>query len=206
MIATTQKQLDEILNKVKGKVDRVQLDIMDGKFVPNNSLNFDFELKTDIHYEAHLMVNQPLKWISNNAKKVQTVIMHIETLKNVKTAINQTRKKGIRVGLATTLETKLEKILPHLKYIDQLLLMTVDPGSYCIEKEFRSEPLENIRKIRDNNKTIPIEVDGCMNPKNVKLSKEAGANIFVSGSYILKSNNINQAINELKKAISVNNT
>lgn len=206
MIATNQNQLNVMLNKVKGKVERVQLDIMDGKFVPNNSLNFNFELKTGIHYEAHLMINQPLKWISNNANKVQTVIMHIETLKNVMNALNQARKKGIRVGLAATLETKLEKILPYLEYIDQLLLMTVDPGSYCIEKEFRTEPLENIKKIRDNNKTIPIEVDGCMNPKNVKLSKEAGANIFVSGSYILKSNDINQAINELKNAISANIT
>jgi ribulose-phosphate 3-epimerase len=78
--------------------------------------------------------------------------------------------------------------------------MTVDPGSYCIEKEFRPEPLENIKKIREINSFIPIEVDGCMNPRNVKLAKQAGANIFASGSFIIKSENIDQAIEELKKA------
>ncbi len=202
VIATTQNQLNVMLNKVIGKVDRVQLDIMDGDFVPNNSLDFDFGLRTGLHYEAHLMINQPLKWISKNAHKIQTVIMHIETLKNVPAALDHAKNKGIKVGLATTLETKLEKILPHLKKIDQLLLMTVDPGSYCIEKEFRSEPLDNIKRIRESNQTIPIEVDGCMNPKNAKLARAAGANIFVSGSYILKSKNIDRAINELKEAIS----
>jgi ribulose-phosphate 3-epimerase len=201
IIATTQNQLQEMLNKIEGKVERVQLDIMDGKFVPNKSLNFDFELKPGLHYEAHLMIKQPLNWIDKNADKVQTIIMHIETLKNIKSALDQVKKRGVKVGLATTLETKSEKILPYLKFVDQLLFMTVDPGSYCVEKEFRHEPLEKIKKIREINNIISIEVDGCMNPENLKLSKEAGANIFVSGSYILKSDNIDKAIKELKKAI-----
>ena len=189
-----------MLKKIEGKAKRVQLDIMDGEFVPNTSLNFDFKLEPKLHYEAHLMTKQPLNWIEKNAHKVQTVIMHIETLRDIKYAIDLVKKKGLKVGLAATIETKLEKILPYLKHIDQLLFMTVDPGSYCIEKEFRPEPLEKIKKIREINGTIPIEVDGCMNPKNVKLAKQAGANIFASGSYILKSDNIDQALKELKNA------
>jgi ribulose-phosphate 3-epimerase len=110
----------------------------------------------------------------------------------------------VKIGLAAKIETKLENILPYMNHIDQLLLMTVDPGSYCIGKEFRSEPLDNIKRIRENYPTMPIEVDGCMNPKNAKLARDAGANIFVSGSFILKSDNVTGAINELKEAISVN--
>lgn len=200
IIATTQKQLGKLLKKIEGKAKRVQLDIMDGEFVPNKSLIFDFKLIHDFHYEAHLMTKYPLNWIEKNAHKVQTVLMHIETLKDIKSAIDIVKKKGLKVGLAATIETKLEKILPHLIHIDQLLFMTVNPGSYCIEKEFRPEPLENIKRVRKFNDTIPIEVDGCMNPKNVKLSKKAGANIFASGSYILKSDDIDQALKELKNA------
>lgn len=200
VIATTQKQLSQMLKKIEGKVGRVQLDIMDGEFVPNKSLTFDFKLTADFHYEAHLMTNQPLNWIDKNSHKVQTVIMHIETLRDIKSAIALVKKKGMKVGLALTIETKLEKILPYLEHVDQLLFMTVDPGSYCVEKEFRPEPLKKIKKIREIDNKIPIEVDGCMNPKNVKLAKQAGANIFASGSYILKSKNINRSIIELKKA------
>lgn len=200
IIATTQKQLGKLLKKIEGKAKRVQLDIMDGEFVPNKSLIFDFKLIHDFHYEAHLMTKYPLNWIEKNAHKVQTVLMHIETLKDIKSAIDIVKKKGLKVGLAATIETKLEKILPHLIHIDQLLFMTVNPGSYCIEKEFRPEPLENIKRVRKFNDTIPIEVDGCMNPKNVKLAKKAGANIFASGSYILKSDDIDQALKELKNA------
>ena len=205
IIATNQNQLNAILNKVNGKVERVQLDIMDGDFVPNKSLDFDFEIPNYFEYEAHLMIKQPLKWISKNTQKIQTIIMHIETLKNVPEALDFAKNKGIKIGLAAKIETKLEKILPYMDRIDQLLLMTVDPGSYCIGKEFRSEPLDNIKRIREYYPTISIEVDGCMNPKNAKLAREAGANIFVSGSFILKSNNIVEAINELKDAISANN-
>jgi ribulose-phosphate 3-epimerase len=183
IIATNQNQLNVVLKKVRG---------------------FDFEIPNYFEYEAHLMIKQPLKWISKNAQKIQTVIMHIETLKNVPKALDFAKNNDVKIGLAAKIETKLENILPYMNHIDQLLLMTVDPGSYCIGKEFRSEPLDNIKRIRENYPTMPIEVDGCMNPKNAKLARDAGANIFVSGSFILKSDNVTGAINELKEAISVN--
>ena len=60
VIAKKQSELDEMLDKIKGKVKRVQLDIMDGEFVPNMSLDFDFELPSGFEYEAHLMLQKPL--------------------------------------------------------------------------------------------------------------------------------------------------
>ncbi|MCK5628821.1 ribulose-phosphate 3-epimerase [Candidatus Bathyarchaeota archaeon] len=201
IITNSQNELSDMLTKVEGKVDRVQLDVMDGKYVPNFSLNFDFELPPSFEYEAHLMIKNPLEWVEENAGKVEIVIIHVETLKDVTSALKQVKKTGVRVGLALTLETKIEDVKPHLKTVDQLLIMTVDPGSYCVEKEFRPEPLENIKGLREINQKIPIEVDGCMNPQNARLAKKAGANLFASGSYIFKSANIDRAINELREAV-----
>ena len=60
IIAKTQSELDAMLDKVRGKCRRVMIDVMDGEFVPNTSLDFDFRLPTDFEYEAHYMVKNPL--------------------------------------------------------------------------------------------------------------------------------------------------
>ncbi len=78
--------------------------------------------------------------------------------------------------------------------------MTADPGNYCVR--FLRETLEKVRKLREIDEAIPIEVDGCMNLKNAGLARDSGANIFVSGSYIFKSKNIDKAIKELGDAVS----
>ncbi|MCW4031863.1 MAG: ribulose-phosphate 3-epimerase [Candidatus Bathyarchaeota archaeon] len=203
IITDSQKDLDQMLIKVIGKVKRVQLDIMDGEFVPNTSLNFDFKLPEGIEYEAHLMIMDPLEWIRDNAHKVDLITTHIETLKDIDFTIEYVRKQGVKINLAIIPKTPIESITPYLKKIDGLLVMTVDPGSYCINKEFNPGPLEKIRELRKVDQSIPIEVDGCMNPENVKLARESGANIFASGSYILKSENIDEALIELSNAAKI---
>ena len=127
-----------MLKKVIGKVQRVQIDIMDSVFVPNISLNFDFQLIKGITYEAHLMMKKPLEWIEKNADKVNIVIIHVESLKNIEAAIDFIKNIGLKVYLATKPETKNEVIIPYIKDIDGLLIMTVEPGSYCLEKKFLS--------------------------------------------------------------------
>ena len=202
IIAKSQNELDEMLRKVTGKVELVQLDVMDGEFVPNTSLNFDFELPRNFEYEAHLMVKQPLNWIEKNANKVDTIIVHIETLQDIEKAINYVKKKRTKVSLALNPETKFQIVKPYIKKIDGILVMTVDPGSYCIKKEFNPETLQKISELRKIDTSISVEVDGCMNPKNAKLAKNSGANIFASGSYIFKSKNVDKALKELKYAVS----
>lgn len=202
IIAKTQNDVEGMLRKVKGKVTRLQLDVMDGEFVPNTSLNFDFELPDNFEYEAHLMVRQPLNWIESNAEKVDIITMHVETLEDVDEAINYVKKKKIKVNLALIPETKFQIIEPYMKKVEGILVMTVEPGSYCIEKDFKLETLQKIREFRRIDASIPIEVDGCMNPKNARLARNAGADVFVSGSYIFKSNNVERALKELTDAVS----
>ena len=76
-------------------------------------------------------------------------------------------------------------------------------SSWEVVVEFNPKSLEKIRELRKVDQSIPIEVDGCMNPENVKLARESGANIFASGSYILKSKNIDKALMDLSNAVRI---
>ncbi len=198
VIAKTQEELDEMLEKLKGRVERVMLDVMDGEFVPNNSLDFDFRVPEPFEYEAHLMVNRPLEWVKKYGDRVDIVVLPVETLEDIGEAIDSVKEKGLKVVLALNPETDVDVVIPYLERVDGILILTVHPGSFCIE--FLPEPLEKIRRIRELNKEIPIEVDGCMNIENLRLAKDAGATIFASGSYILKSDNPSRAIRELQEA------
>jgi ribulose-phosphate 3-epimerase len=200
IIARTQVELDNLLNRVIGKVGRVQLDVMDGEFVANTSLWFDFRLPNGMEYEAHLMAKKPLEWVKENISKVDTVILHAESLEDIGLSIDQVKSKGFKVYLSLKPETKIDYVLPYLDNVDGIQIMTVNPGKYG--GEFLPETLEKIRRIRQIRKDINIEVDGSMNPKNAALAKHFGANIFVSGSYILASNDVDKAIKELEEAVT----
>lgn len=199
IIAKTQDELDEMLDKVKGKAKRIMLDVMDNKFVSNSSLEFDFKVPEGFEYEAHLMATNPLEWIEKNHDKVDIAILQAETIEDVGEAIAFVKEKGLKVTLALNPETGLDVVLPFLDEIDAVLILTVNPGSFCVE--FLPETLEKIKKLREIDKKIPIEVDGCMNPENAKVAKEAGATIYASGSYVMKSGDPGKRIKELKEAV-----
>jgi len=199
IIAQTQRELDWMLDMVKGKVDRVMLDVMDGEFVANVSLDFDFEIRNELEYEAHLMVENPLDWVEKNAEKVNIAILHIETLEEVEAAIDYVKGMGLKVTLALNPETKINNVTHYLSDIEAILVMTVFPGKYG--GKFLPETLEKVRSIRRIDESIPIEVDGGINPRNARLARESGANLFASGSYIFKSDDLNRAVNELKEAV-----
>ena len=200
VIASTPDELATALEKLKGIAKRVQLDVMDGKFVSNTSLMFEFEIPEHFEYEAHLMIEDPLKWIDMKSSKVDAAILQVETLTDIGGSIRYVKAKGLDVMLALNPETPVEKILPYLEMIDGVLILTVEPGSYCVE--FYPEHLEKARVIRSKTKKLPIEVDGCMSPEHVRMAKKAGASVFASGSYIIKSPDPASAIKELEDALN----
>lgn len=199
-IAKSQKELDKMLEQVRGKATRIMLDIMDGRFVSNRSLDFDFKVPEGFEYEAHLMVQDPLAWVERNSGKVDIVIFHVETLTSVEEALKLARQRGLRSTLALNPETELDAVLPYLGEVEAVLIMTVKPGSFCVE--FLPETLEKIRRLREISDEIPIEVDGCMNLYHVRLARDAGANIFDSGSHVMKSPDPGAAIRELEEVAS----
>lgn len=200
LIAKTQKELDDILSKIKDSASLLQLDIMDNKFVPNNSLDFDFRLRQKKYqYEAHLMIENPEKWVDENWRKVDTIIAHFESVKNPERIIEFIRSKGRKVAFALNPETAIEQIKNYLNRIDQVLIMTVHPGFYG--SKFLPEILDKIRKLRELHPELDIEVDGGITPETIEKVNAAGANMFVSGSYLIKSENIKDRINILKNKV-----
>jgi ribulose-phosphate 3-epimerase len=188
IIAQSQGELESLLGRLRGKVHRVMLDIMDREFVDNTSLDFDFELLECFEYEAHLMVVNPLERIGGLVGKVDFIILHMETLEDVMAAIECVKNLELKVVLALNPETSVDKVEPYLKEVDGILVMTVAPGRYG--GRFLPETLVKCCMIRKMHGTIPIEVDGGMNPENARAAREAGANIIASGSFIMKSEDV----------------
>jgi len=200
IIAKTQDELDNLIDKLGVLVETAQLDIMDNRFVPNISLFFNFKLpKSSLKFEAHLMIEDPEIWIEKNYQKVDTILIHYESCNNPKKIIDEVKKRKKRVGFVLNPETPIKNILGFIDDIDQVLIMTVNPGFYG--SPFLPEMLDKIRELRDIKPNIDIEVDGGITDKTIDLVNKAGANMFVSGSYIMKSDNVRKSIYNLKKII-----
>lgn len=199
----------------RADADLLHLDVMDGHFVPNLTfgplLLESLRKYTVLPFDVHLMIENPGKFvkrfISAGAKYItfhseactHTEIKKILTYRKVKTDGGY-----LKVGLAIKPKTLLETILPYLKNLDLILVMTVEPG--FSGQKFMPEVLPKIsklRKILEKKKyNLEIEVDGGINPATAKQCALAGANIFVAGNSIFRSGNVQKAIFDLRKSIS----
>jgi len=200
IIAGTQEELDQMLSRVIDYTDRIMLDIMDGVIVKTRSLNFDFTLPSGPEYEVHLMVENPLDYVNMLNKKVTRVIIHAETVTKIDSAVRIVRKKGMEVYIALNPETNVSILKDVLYLIDGVLVMTVNPGRYGAK--FIPDALDKVRKIRSWSNIIPIEVDGGMNQETAKMAIDAGATVIASGSYIMKSEDVEFAIKQLVDIMS----
>jgi ribulose-phosphate 3-epimerase len=197
VIAKTQQELDDILTKIGTRASLLQLDVMDGKFVPNHSLDFDFEVPVEKYtFEAHLMIEDPGEWIDRHHKKVETIIVHIEAASNPRKFIESIKSRQKKAAFALNPETEIDSIRDCLPELDQVLVMTVHPGFYG--SPFLPEMMEKIRTLRDSRPDLDIEVDGGIKPDTIEMVDEAGANMFVSGSYLIRSDDIQERINTLR--------
>lgn len=177
----------------------MMLDIMDGRFVANTSLDFDFQLPSSFEYEAHLMVENPSGYMETLVDRVDWGILHVETLKNPEAEIRYFKENGFKVSLAANPGTSLEEILPHLDVLDGVLVLTVNPGKHGAE--FKPEALEKIRRLRGLGVTLPIEVDGGVNPDTILEMKNAGADVFACGSYLMRFDDVAMGIQSLRDVL-----
>lgn len=202
IIAKSQDELDNRLSKVLDYVDFIQLDIMDNKFVPNTSLFFDFKLpETSCKFEAHLMVETPQEWVTDYMEKVDTVLVHYESHVQLEDVISIVKDAGKKIGVVLNPETSVDKISKYLDCLDQVLVMTVNPGFYG--SPFLPETLEKITQLRKLKPELDIEVDGGITDATISLVDAAGANMFVSGSYIIKAEDVKGAIKNLERIVRV---
>jgi len=200
IIATSQKELEERIGKVAPHVSAVQLDVMDGVFVGNHSLDFDLTVPNiSCTREAHLMIQNPKEWIERYAERVDMILVHIESCKEPKKIIELAKNKGKKIGFACNPETPVAACSPYLDAIDQVLVMTVHPGSYG--SPFLPETLDKVKELRKLHPTLPIEVDGGISPDTIRKAADAGATLFAVGSYLITAENVQEAVVSLRRAL-----
>lgn len=193
------KGVEEKFRKVESLVPWVHLDIVDDLF--NFSTFRDPKpfktLKSTVQWELHMMIRNPEKvvkdWVDAGFSRFTG---HVEGITDIDRFINTVRSYDKEVGLALDIVTPTDVIEDYLTRIDQVLIMCIHTGKSG--QSFIREALTKIKRIRELNEDIEIEVDGGINPETGKKSFEAGATQLVSTSYIFKSENIKNAINSLK--------
>lgn len=204
------KEAETILNLEKAKTDYFHIDVMDGKFVTKNTykkmrrISSYIKRISNLPQDIHLMVENLKEAISDFALLEPNIItFHIEACKSeneVLEIINLIKQENIKVGIAIKPNTPIEEIYKFLPFIHLCLIMTVEPGKGG--QTLIADIIEKIEKLKkyivQNNFDVDIEVDGGINLSTYKKVKDAGANILVSGTAILKANNFKDIIDEMR--------
>ena len=196
-------QLDYIKRMQTYGADLYHLDVMDGLFVKNQTVDYTYleqlKMSSVLLFDVHLMVQYPTKVISKYAKYGANILtVHYEAFANDKLFIKtlkKIKKLGMMAGIAIDLETKVEAIEQFLKYCDLVLVMTVKAGKGG--QKFSEDAIKKIKKIRKLYPNMLIEVDGGITAETGAKCVRAGADILVSGSYIY-NNDAYEAIQSLK--------
>lgn len=203
--ANTFEEVKEKIKLVEPFSDGVHLDVADATFTKNTLWHNPKDLigfETALNIEVHLMIAKPEQrideWLSTGVKRI---IFNLESGKTPELLIKKCRDNDIEVGISIGPDTSWTKITPFLNRIDLAQILAVRPG--LAGQKFDNDSLDKIRHLQKECPNCDIEIDGGVNPETAKKAKEAGANIFVSASYIFGggNNDIENRIEKLKKAV-----
>lgn len=195
--ANLQSELDRISTS-----DMIHIDVMDGHFVPNISIGAPVVASCkkvcDVPFDVHLMISNPLDYAEDFAKAGADIIcFHTECDSDTEQTIDKILSLGKKAALAIKPATSIDEVVKYLDKISMVLVMTVEPGFGG--QSFMESTMPKIEAIRKINPDIDIEVDGGINADTVKIAAKAGANVFVAGSAVFKSENPAETIALLKK-------
>jgi ribulose-phosphate 3-epimerase len=194
------------------KIDFIHLDVMDGHFVDNlsfgpsaaSAIKSKFKFKID----SHLMVDNPVKMIPKFIKAGSDWIsFHVETVKNkeIPGTIGLIKDQNLSAGLVLNPDTPVERVFPYLDKIDFVLLMSVFPGyggqSFIPSTIERTATLK--QEIEKQGSRSLIQVDGGINTSNIESVKKAGADLFVVGTFLFNSDNIEETISMLRNKLKM---
>ena len=195
--ANLQSELDRISTS-----DMIHIDVMDGHFVPNISIGAPVvaacKKVCNVPFDVHLMISNPLGYAEDFANAGADIIcFHTECDSDTEQTIDKILSLGKKAALAIKPATPIDEVVKYLDKISMVLVMTVEPGFGG--QSFMESTMPKIEAIRKINPDIDIEVDGGINADTVKIAAKAGANVFVAGSAVFKSENPAETIALLKK-------
>lgn len=183
------------------------LDVMDGHFVPNISFGAGVVASMRPHskmvFDCHLMVSNPEHHIEEFARAGADIIsIHVEATPHIHGALQKIRAAGVKPSVVINPGTPVEAIKNILNLVDQVLVMTVNPGFGG--QAFLPETMGKIRELvalrEANQLSFDIEVDGGIDDKTIQMAREAGANVFVAGSYVFKGD-VSHQVQTLRDAL-----
>ncbi len=202
-------QLSRDINLIqKAGAESVQIDVMDGHFVPNITVGpvviESLRKETSIFLDVHLMIENPEKYLevfANAGSDLLTV--HWEACKDPKAVIAQIKKLGKKAGVAIRPKTPVDVLFPVLNLLDYALVMTVEPGFGG--QAFMADMLPKVQVLRkridDAKLPCELQVDGGINLKTARQAADAGATSLVAGSAVFGMPDPTEAFKNIQKLV-----
>lgn len=205
------KAIQTLYNLETSGINYFHIDVMDGKFVKNDTTNKMLEFSeylnqiSNLPLDVHLMVEDVESYIKSFAIFDPNIItFHLEAGKSreeILKWINVLNENNIRIGISIKPNTKVEEVYEYLPFVHLVLIMTVEPGEGG--QKLLPNTIEKIKELKqyidENNFEVDIEADGGINTENANMVKEAGADMLVSGSAIINAGDYKEVVDKLKQ-------
>jgi ribulose-phosphate 3-epimerase len=201
MCANQLQMTEDIDALLDAGIDQFHIDIIDGVFAPNVSLNVDhvsaLRKKVSLPIDVHLMVKDPMPYIPRLYEAgANIVIVHVESV-DVNSALEDIRTHGMKAGLAIEVDTPLEKLDPYLDKVSVVMFMAVKTGFKG--SNYVPEVQDKIKQFSEKKLPITVMVDGSLGPRTIPHLYKAGARIFVGGtSGLFKAGSYKDNIKQMK--------